>query len=167
MSDKNQNDFTLYKIEELKDFQLKKVKDVESDELLLKLFGALPVNIEKEFVPRYVFDIVLKNENKKIGFITIRAALTQKLLIRGGHNGYGIDEKYRGHNYAEKAMMMLKPLLKDLLGGKILITCDTDNISSRKTIERIGGKLIRIEKQIENPEENIKKDCCYYQMNLE
>ena len=166
MSNENQTDYKINNLEELKDFQFKEFKELESEELILKLFGAFPVNFEKEYVPRYVFDIILKKGNIKIGFITLRATLTRKLLERGGHIGYGIEEKYRGHNYAAKALMLLKPFFSDVIQGKALITCDTDNSASRKTIEKIGGTLIKIVKQIENPEDNTKRDCCYYEMNL-
>lgn len=70
MNAESQTDYKIYNLEELMDYQFKEYKELQNEELILKLFAALPVNIEKEFVPRYVFDIVLKIENKKIGFIT-------------------------------------------------------------------------------------------------
>ena len=157
-------DFEIAKLEDLTNFHFEEFIMVENDELLLRLAGLLPVNIEKEFVPRYVFDIVLKSDNLKVGFLLLRAALTEKMLRRGGHIGYGIEEIYRGHSYAAKAINLLKPFMKKTIVGKILITCDEDNLASRGTIKRIGGKLIKIEKNVDVPEENCKKDCCYYEL---
>ena len=133
----------------------------------ITLYRALPVNIEKGFVPRYVFDIVLKKDTVKIGLITLRAALTSELLVRGGHIGFAIDENYRGHHYAAKALLTLKPFIAEVINGPVLITCDSDNSASRRTIEKFGGKLTKIVEQIENPEDHTKKDCCYYELTIQ
>jgi tagatose 1,6-diphosphate aldolase len=159
-----QTDYTVYDLEDLINFPFKEYKELENDELILKLYGALPVNIEKGFVPRYVFDVILKKDAIKIGCITLRAVLTKELLVRGGHIGYAIDEKYRGHNYAAKALTLLKPFITYVINGSVLITCDSDNSASRRTIEKIGGELTKIVKDIVNPDDNTKKDCCYYEI---
>ena len=43
---------------------------------------------------------------------------------------------------------------------ELLITCAPDNIASRKTIERIGGRLSRIDTAI--TEEGVERETCYY-----
>jgi RimJ/RimL family protein N-acetyltransferase len=62
--------------------------------------------------------------------------------------------------------MLLKPFTKEILVENALITCDEDNSASRRTIEKCGGELIGIVKDVDVPEENCKKDCCYYLLSL-
>lgn len=158
--------YTLYELEDLQQYPFKEFKELENDELILKLYGALPVNIERGFVPRYVFDVLLKNNSVRIGCITLRAVLTKELLVRGGHIGFFIDEKYRGKHYAVKALTILRPFIKKVINSSVLITCDAENSASRRTIEKFGGKLTQIVQQVENPEDHTKKDCCYYEIDL-
>jgi predicted acetyltransferase len=158
--------FKTSNLSDLINYEFSEYHEVANNEIRLALYGALEVNLEKAFVPRYVFDIILQKENVKIGFVVIRAGLTEQLAVRGGHIGFEIDEKYRGHNYASKAVMLLKPFTKEILVENALITCDEDNSASRRTIEKCGGELIGIVKDVDVPEENCKKDCCYYLLSL-
>jgi predicted acetyltransferase len=76
-----------------------------------------------------------------LGSIRIRHSLNEELLEEGGHIGYDIApaQRLRGHGTA-----MLKaalPIAADLGVDPVLITCDNDNVGSRKIIEANGGVL--------------------------
>ncbi|CAN5379137.1 GNAT family N-acetyltransferase [soil metagenome] len=76
-----------------------------------------------------------------IGRVSIRHTLTPTLLQIGGHVGYGVRPTYRGRGYATT---MLRLSIERLTGrgvADILVTCDEDNMASRRTIERCGGVL--------------------------
>jgi tagatose 1,6-diphosphate aldolase len=61
-----------------------------------------------------------------------------------GPIGYGIDEAYRGHHFAERACRILLPLIARHGMRTIWLTCSPDNIASKRTLERLGAKLIDI-----------------------
>lgn len=65
-------------------------------------------------------------------------------LYYGGQIGYGIDEQYRGHGYAEKACRLLVPVTRAHGMKKVLITNNHTNIASKRTCEKLGAKLIHI-----------------------
>ena len=73
-----------------------------------------------------------------------------------GQVGYHINEKYRGHHYALKACRMLFECAKEVGMKELLITCNPDNIPSRKTLEALGGTLEEI---VKVPEDHF----CYQQ----
>ena len=61
-----------------------------------------------------------------------------------GHIGYSVYEKYRGHHYAAKACELLFLLAKKHNMSYLYITCNPDNIPSRKTLEYLKGELLEI-----------------------
>ena len=61
-----------------------------------------------------------------------------------GHIGYSVYEKYRGHHYAAKACKLLFLLAKKHNMSYLYITCNPDNIPSRKTLEYLKGELLEI-----------------------
>ncbi|MDP2425640.1 MAG: GNAT family N-acetyltransferase [bacterium] len=96
--------------------------------------------VPKEFVPSSFYLFVDEVETI-LGAVSIRHFLNDHLLSTGGHIGYGIRPSMRGKHLAKK---MLSLALKEayILGiTKALVTCDTHNIPSRKTIESCGGVL--------------------------
>ena len=62
----------------------------------------------------------------------------------GGHIGYGVLPRYRGHRYAARACKLLFPLARRHGLNPLWITCNPDNIASRRTCELAGGKLVEI-----------------------
>ena len=61
-----------------------------------------------------------------------------------GHIGYHVDEPYRGQHYARRACELLRPLIVAAGKSSVVITCDPDNIPSRRTCEGLGCMLERI-----------------------
>ena len=96
-----------------------------------------PPDPELGFGREQIWKITLHNSRKEIGQISYRAG-ESRCVYYFGHIGYHIDEQWRGHHYARRACILLKKEI--LLSGKssVVITCDPDNIPSRKTCEYIG-----------------------------
>ncbi len=102
--------------------------------------------LPQEYVPAYDYFIV--DEDKFIGRISIRTELTPSLLKYGGHIGYGIHPKYWKKGYGTKALELGLQKAREIgLTGKVLVTCDDDNIGSYKIIEHNNGIL---ENKVEN-----------------
>jgi predicted acetyltransferase len=76
-----------------------------------------------------------------VGRLTIRHRLNEYLELAAGHIGYGVVPGFRRKGYAAAMLREALPLCPALGLSRVLITCDDDNIGSRKVIEACGGKL--------------------------
>ncbi|HEY8364569.1 MAG TPA: GNAT family N-acetyltransferase [Haloplasmataceae bacterium] len=85
-----------------------------------------------------------------MGFIDIRIG-HNKNTYYGGNIGYTIYEPFRGHHYAAKACNIIKQIAIYHNMTKLYITCNPDNIPSRKTCEKLGLEFKGI---IDLPEDN-------------
>lgn len=69
----------------------------------------------------------------------MRHALNKTLLDIGGHVGYGVRPTERGKGYATEILRQSLLKLKELSIDRALVTCNADNISSLKVINKNGG----------------------------
>ncbi len=82
---------------------------------------------------------MLANE-EYVGQVSLRAELSTNFLIQfGGHIGYSIRPTKRRCGYGEKILALALDQASELGLHKVLVTCDSDNVASRKIIERNGG----------------------------
>jgi len=65
-----------------------------------------------------------------VGRVSIRHELNEFLLHEGGHIGFGVRPAFRRRVVARAEGV-----------GRVLVTCDQQNIGSAATIERCGGVL--------------------------
>jgi len=98
--------------------------------------------IPETFVPHSTHWLINSN-NKVLGVVSIRHRLTDNLLIEGGHIGYGIRPSERRKGHATKILELALNEAKKLGIKRALVTCDKDNIGSRKTILTNGGEFYR------------------------
>jgi len=97
------------------------------------------INLAPGWVPATVLWLV--DSDSLVGWLSIRHYLTQQLRMYGGHIGYEIKPSMRNKGYGKK-ILALGLLETEKIGLKnVLITCDIDNIGSKKIIEYNGGKL--------------------------
>jgi predicted acetyltransferase len=60
----------------------------------------------------------------------------------GGHIGYDVPPQHRRRGHATAMLRGILPLAASGLGlERVLITCDPDNVASRKVIEACGDVL--------------------------
>lgn len=76
-----------------------------------------------------------------VGYVALRHALTPFLLEEGGHIGYAVRPARRGQGVATRALALTLPHARRLGLERVLLTCDTDNEASRRTILANGGVL--------------------------
>lgn len=76
-----------------------------------------------------------------LGRLSIRHDLTPALTEIGGHIGYYVRPSARRHGYATQMLTQSLPIAAALGIDPALVTCDTDNVASRKVIEAAGGEL--------------------------
>jgi len=89
--------------------------------------------------------IAIHNTLDKIGYVRVTLENVTSYL---GNIGYRLDKKFRGNGYMLQALNLLKPTMIEEGLTKPKITVYPNNISSVKTIEKFGGKLIPKENDI-------------------
>ncbi|UOQ86625.1 GNAT family N-acetyltransferase [Gracilibacillus salinarum] len=95
-------------------------------------------NIPQNWVPDTTYWLV--DEANVIGVVNIRHYLNDFLLESGGHIGYGIRPSERRKGYATIMLQLALKKAKELGIKETLVTCDAENVASKKVILRNGGK---------------------------
>ncbi len=75
-----------------------------------------------------------------LGRIQLRHSLNAFLREQGGHIGYDVAPEHRRQGHATAMLRAFLPIAATQFGlEQVLITCDDDNVASRKVIEAGGG----------------------------
>lgn len=74
-----------------------------------------------------------------LGRLSIRHRLTPWLHDYGGHIGYDVRPSARGNGHATAMLREALPWCRAIGIDPVLVTCDTDNVASRRVIENAGG----------------------------
>ena len=90
-------------------------------------------------VPR--LELWLESEGQILAGVRVRLQLTEALMARGGHIGYDVRPSMRRRGIGTELLRLALPEARKRGIARILITCDADNLGSRKVIERNGGVL--------------------------
>lgn len=107
--------------------------------------------------------ILLDEQRKKIlGMLSLRHNLNDFLLNYAGHIGYSVAPDERRKGYAKFMLQNAFEYCAKLGLSKVLITCATTNVASRKTILACGGEY---EDSRTNPKDSITHE--RYWFNLE
>lgn len=76
-----------------------------------------------------------------VGFLHLRHSLNPWLFEQGGHIGYSVRPAARRRGHATRALALGVAVAGRLGIDRVLVTCDVDNVASRRTIEAGGGVL--------------------------
>jgi predicted acetyltransferase len=76
-----------------------------------------------------------------LGRLAIRHRLTDWLLNYGGHIGYDVRPSARRRGHATAMLRESLPVAQRLGIDDVLVTCDDDNVGSRKVIDANGGRF--------------------------
>lgn len=109
-------------------------------EVTLRFAKVVPGEPSRGFVPFFHFRI-LATDGADVGHINFRVGDSEHVRVCAGHVGFEIAEGFRGRGYASQACRALAPFIRSVC-GVVTITCDPDNLASRRTIERVGAQFI-------------------------
>lgn len=92
--------------------------------------------------------LAVDKANRLVGMIQLRHELNEYLLQFGGHIGYSVRPSERRKGHASQMLLQCLNKARGIGLVRVLITCDEDNIGSRRVIEKVGGVQ---ENTIDNP----------------
>ena len=124
------------------DFEFLDPGPLSDGELELVLVETTPGDQSREWLPAYLFE--MRVGGRRAGGLNLRVGNTRKIAMYAGHIGYAVEPEHRGHHYAERACRLILALAKAHGLDTIWITCNPDNIPSRRTCERLGAELVEI-----------------------
>ena len=106
-------------------------------------------NVKSDRVP--MSDYWLIDGDEYVGRLSLRHELNEALLLWGGHIGYQIRPSKRRRGYGKEILRLGLIKAKEIGLSRVLVTCDEDNIGSRKIIEYNGGQLENIVEVKDSP----------------
>jgi len=116
--------------------------DLRDGELRLELDRYLAADPEREWLPTYHFNMMPADSSVVIGSINLRIGNPERIVRYRGHIGYSEKPEYRGHRFAARGVRLLRSLAAAHGLNPVWITCDPDNLASRRTCELAGAELV-------------------------
>lgn len=107
----------------------------------IKLTALREMPTDPKYVPSSLYYAYDEERNIMVGAVNIRHYLNDKLLFDGGHIGDGVRPSERRKGYGTLIISLALKECKKLGINKVLITCNKDNIGSKKSIINNGGIL--------------------------
>jgi predicted acetyltransferase len=116
--------------------------NLRDGDLRLELDRYLETDSEREWLPTYHFNMMRAGLSEVIGSINLRIGNPERVILYRGHIGYSVKPEYRGHHFAARSVRLLMPLAAAHGLNPVWITCDPDNLASRRTCELAGAELV-------------------------
>lgn len=100
-----------------------------------------PDTVRPGRVPADTFLAVCRSDRRLVGMVNIRHTLNDYLFQFGGHIGYSVRPCERRKGYAKEMLGLALNRCKALGLDCVLVTCDSENETSARTIRANGGVL--------------------------
>ena len=110
---------------------------------LLKLEEDYVRLLDDDKVPSRTYFLVRENDNRIVGMINIRLKLNDNLKRLGGNIGYSIRPTERGKGYNKINLYLGLKICQEFGLKEVLLDADSRNVASWKTMEALGGKMVR------------------------
>jgi len=86
----------------------------------------------------------LRDDAQPAGRIALRIWASDYYVRYAGHVAYSVVPEHRGHRYAARSCRLLLPLARRHGLTALWITCDPDDVASRRTCELVGAQLVEV-----------------------
>lgn len=100
-----------------------------------------PDTVRPGRVPADTFLAVRRSDGRLVGMTNIRHTLNDYLFRFGGHIGYSVRPGERRKGYAKEILRLALNWCQELGLERVLVTCDSENKASARTIQANGGVL--------------------------
>ena len=100
-------------------------------------------NVPPGRVPALTYFYVRESDDRIVGMINIRLALTDFLRNEGGHIGYSVRPTERRRHYATQMLSAALEVCGRIGIREVLVSCDKENIASAGVIRNCGGVLLK------------------------
>jgi predicted acetyltransferase len=117
---------------------------LQDRELRLTLDRYLQADPEREYAPAYHFNMMQEGWLTTVGSINLRIGDMDRLILYRGHVGYMVNSEHRGHHFAARSVRLIAPFAARLGLNPIWITCNPENLASRRSCELAGAEFVEI-----------------------
>jgi predicted acetyltransferase len=129
-------------VADLPEFQFLDPGTLADGELELALVRRFPPDSSRDWVAAYKFEMRAAGSTNAVGRVSFRAQPHRLIELYRGQIGYEVAPEHRGKHFAERSVRLLLPFIRRHGFSEIWITCDPDNLASRRTCERLGATLV-------------------------
>ncbi len=89
-----------------------------------------------------ILSYLIEVAGQTIGEIRIRLGDSEDLTRHFGQIGYEIYPAFRGRGHVTAACRLALNLMRDLGYDAVWITCNPENLASRRVCEKLGAQLV-------------------------
>lgn len=114
------------------------------EDLELVLLCCIPPNPVLQHVPAYEFEMRSVEGGVPMGELRFRVGDAENALRYPGHIGFEVKDEFRGRRYAARSLLLLLPFARAHGLTGVWLSCDPDNLASRRTCEIAGARLREI-----------------------
>jgi predicted acetyltransferase len=98
------------------------------------------IGVRQGFVPNSTFWLI-DDDEVLVGVSSLRHSLTESLLHRGGHIGFGVRPSWFRQGIGTQLLALTLRRAADVGLKRVLLTCDKDNVASAAVITAHQGQL--------------------------
>jgi predicted acetyltransferase len=102
--------------------------------------AARGINLPEDKVPYHTFWLI--DAGEIVGIIRVRPRLTPKAEKNDGHIGYDVAPSHRRKGYGTALLRLVLIEARRLGLDRVIVTCATSNVPSRRVIEKSDGRLL-------------------------